>query len=151
MVGYLVTGAIRLARGQRAHVVSFGFGADLRPPFLCKIQVVLHQGILGVDTAADHAAAAVCAGAPWRALAVKIWIGDIVARLDPIAGEEHAHVRWAEGCLTAQLLGDLLHNRIRRGEPRVGGDAQHTAGGIIMRLQQAFPIRQVLPGRVAKM
>ena len=84
---HFVPGAVGLARRQRTNVAHDPLRVDTHAELLRKPEVVLHERVLRVVPAADHAGAAVRATASRRPLAVEVRIGDFDPFLPRLAEE----------------------------------------------------------------
>jgi hypothetical protein len=129
------------------NVPHLALGPDLRAPFLGKIQVVLHQRVLGIIAAAHHAPAAVVAGPARRTFPIEIGIGVFLSLFTRLA-KERPDGGWAEGQIGFQLGGNFLQHLIGRPFAGVGGYTEHAAGGVVVRQQDILPVGQVFPGGV---
>ena len=116
---------------------------------LREVEVVLHQGVLGVVAAAGHALAAVAAGAAVGPGAAEVRVGHRVARLLARPAEEDAHGGVPEGVTDPHLDRDLLHHLVGRGVHGVLDDAEHPLGLVVVRRQLGLPVGDVGPRRVA--
>ncbi len=134
-----VTGRDPGDRGQRQHG-----GAVL----LGEVQVVLHQGVLGVVPAAGHALAAVAAGVAVGTLATEVRVGDVVGRRLAGPAEEHPDRCRPERLPHAHLLGDLAHHLVGRRVQRVRHHAEHPLRLVVVRRQLGAPVGDVAPGGV---
>jgi hypothetical protein len=130
------------AAGQRAYSGHGGERMHLRPALLGEIEVVLHQGVLGVVPAPGHALPARPAGVARRPGTTEVRV------FDPLAGaaaEEHAHRRGVERVGDAHLVGDLLHYLVGGGPQRVLDHAQHPFGLVEVRRELGTPVGDVAP------
>jgi hypothetical protein len=117
---------------------------------LGQVEVVLHQGVLGVVPAADHALADLEAAASARAGAAEERVVDLDARLlAAVAAEEDPDRRRPKGGGDAHLLGDLSVDPVGQGHRRVGDDPQHPVGLVVERRQLGPPVGDVCPLPVA--
>src|SRR3989442_6584480 len=97
----VAVGAVGRVQGPDLDCLSLGQYLSAEP--LGKPQIVLDQRVLGPVAAADHAAPAADAAGSRRALAPKIGIGHLLARL----AEEDADSRVFEGVGDADLARGL--------------------------------------------
>ncbi len=119
-----------------------------RAVLLGEVEVVLHQGVLGVVPAAGHALAAAEAGVAVRAGATEVGVGDPGALLLAGAAEEHPDRRRVERLPHAHVGGDLLHHVVGRRAERVLDHAEHPLGLVVERLELGAPVGDVPPLRV---
>ena len=117
----------------------------LRALLLGEVEVVLHQGVLGVVLAADHAVTAGDAGVAVGTDATE----ERVRHPLPSAGvrltEEHAHRCRVEGVADAEVVGDLLHHVVRRRAQGVLDHAEHPLRLVVVRRQLGLPVGDVAP------
>ena len=126
-------------RRQRQHL-----GAVL----LGEVQIVLHQGVLGVVAAAGHALATVAAGVAVGSLTAEVGVRHDVGRRGPRPAEEDADRRRPERLRHAHLRRHLAHHLVGRRVQRVGCDPEHPLGLVVVRRQLGAPVGDVAPGRV---
>ena len=121
-------------------------GLDRGAPLFGQVQVVLDQRVLRVVPAAHHAAAAVDTAAPRRTFPAEVRVGHLLA-LAIGRAEEGPDRRQLPGVRGAELAGDVAQQDIGRPGARIGRDAEHPAGGVVVGTEQGLPVGQVAPGR----
>ena len=135
--------AVRAVAGRpdRADVDHRPLGADLRALALGEPQVVLLEGVLGSDRAADHAAADELTARARRAVAAE---ERVVSGHTGLA-EVHAHARLGVGLLDPDLPAELV-------QQLVGGivhvdvdDAEHALGLVVVAPQLGLPVLGQMP------
>ncbi len=122
--------------GQRQH---------LRPALLGEVEVVLHEGVLGVVLAAHHAVAARDAGVAVRSDPAEEGVGHLLAARGLGLTEEDADRCRVEGVAHPELVGDLLHHVVRRRAQWVLDHAQHPLRLVVVRRQLGLPVGDVSP------
>ena len=125
-----------VARAERADVDDLALGDDLTARVLGEPEIVLGQGVLRADRAADHAAPAGDAARALGALAVEEGVGDRLAG----RAEEDADAR-----LGVRLVG--LDVPAEVAQQVVGGivggdrrDAEHPLGLVVVRRERGLPV-----------
>ena len=127
-------------RRQRQHL-----GAVL----LGEVQVVLDQGVLGVVAAAGHALAAVAARVAIGALAAEVRV-----RYDRRTALPRARRRRRRPASAGRspprpsASATCAHHLVGRRVQRVGRDAEHPLGLVVVRRQLGAPVGDVAPRRV---
>ena len=118
---------------------------DVRAMLLGEVEVVLHEGVLRVVAAAGHALATPRAGMPSRPFATEVGVVDGLALALAVARKEDPDRRVAEGVSLAHLLSDLADHLVRGRVPRVGDDAEHPGGLVVVGRQLGLPVGDVAP------
>src|SRR5262249_20063528 len=109
--------AVRRATGAGGDVGDLPLRQDVHAELLREPEVVLHQRVLGVVPAADHAAPAADAAGPGRALAAEVGVRNLPAGLP----EEGADPGVLVGLGDPDLLAVLLEEEIGRALERIVG------------------------------
>jgi hypothetical protein len=137
--GDQVTGAARRRPypGDRRELMH----RDAEP--LGEVQVVLHEGVLGVVPAAGHAGATVDAAVTRRAGAAEVRVDARRPPVDPDPGRP-------EGPLDPHPGGDPAHHLVRAGQPRIGGHPEHPLGRVVVPGQLGVPSGDAAPLRIGE-
>ena len=156
--------AVRLARHAPVRTVSTAYPAAPRRPHrdrhgfrmhrragpFGQIQIVLDERVLRVVPAAGHALPGLQAAAAARAGAAEERIVDLHAGfLAAVPAEEHPDRGHAERVPDPHLLGNLLHDLIRRCHRRVAHHAQHPFRLVVIGRELGAPVGDVRPLAVA--
>ncbi len=107
-------------------------------------EVVLDEGVLGADPAADHAVAALGAAGAVGTGTAEVRVGDAIAghAVEDTGGSP------AEGVLDAHVAGGQPHDLVDDAAAGVGHHAEHRRGQVVVRRELRLPVGDVAPLRV---
>ncbi|WP_424397082.1 hypothetical protein [Mycobacterium sp.] len=102
---------------------------DLRARFFREVQVVAVKGVLGVVRASIYAAPTEDAASAVWSDATEVRVGNRLAGL----AEERAHLGRVKRVGDIQIVCNRLEHLVCSGQPRIGRDAEHSFGRVVIR------------------